>query len=1079
MTTRRSGGCVQAVLVGALLYAAAGVFTFGYADVTSSGLGTVVTPAAGTFDVTGGTRPGGGANLFHSFGNFSLAAAESANFLNDSGLATTNILSRVTGGNPSSIFGTINTLDFPGANLFLMNPAGIVFGPTAQLNVDGSFHATTADYIKLGNDGIFHADPAQASVLTASPPSAFGFLSANPQPIEVQTGGIDFDFFFPAAQLLVPEGQTLSLVGGNAPGSEIPGVSVGALDGSTPGYLVAPAGRVNLVSVASAGEATFDGVGFNVDAFAKLGGIRIGPGSLVDGKEIFIRGGRLVIDDGIVLPGAFAFELSFVGFSPLPDGGEVNIKVTDDVTITGTTFEPLTFEAPGIFVYTGDPFFISPAAKVPDVTIDAGSVSVSGFAAIQVKRNAPGETGEVVINANKVTVGSGGSIALLNFIQGDGPSLTINAKEVDVSGDGSASKFNVEGLFVQGLTHIVYPFFTEPEFITADSGNITINATDSLSVGGLGQITTDSLNFGKAGNITINAGNVLVAGTGDAQSALIGSQSSLTGDAGNITIDATGSITVQDGGRITSATLGSGNAGNVILTAAGPITLSGQDARIVGATFQPPDSQLNAFFASIYGGEPIFDADFNLIGFIPFDFDYFRNLMGNPNASLMQVLAYMRDTPIELPFTTPGPVVLVPIPGLDTTPGNAGTVSLTTPQLTLNTGTRIETSTGWEGNAGSVVGILGSLIVNSGAAIRSRSGVEFLDGTAGVGTGMGGTVTITATDSITVSGAGSAISTTTFGDGAAGDVNLSGNQVDIQNGGRAVSESGGTLGGAFFAGTGNAGTVTITATGPNTLTISGAGSRVSTSTLGAGDGGDVSLTSAGDVQILSGGSVTADSQSSGKTGTIEITAGNSIVMDNGTISTLAVTSDGGNIKLTAPNIVQLNDSQITTSVQSGVGGGGNINIDPQFIILNNSQVIANAFGGPGGNITLVANNFIQSSNSLVQASSALSTPGTIEIVSPENNVAGSIAQLARSFLDASSLLRGLCSARRTGAPSSFVVAGRGGVPVDADGYLPGFGADVAAQVASTEGAIRADAGRRDGLGLTLALAMANYLGCSQ
>ncbi|TMH24281.1 MAG: hypothetical protein E6H63_16980 [Betaproteobacteria bacterium] len=111
-------------------------------------------------------------------------------------------------------------------------------------------------------------------------------------------------------------------------------------------------------------------------------------------------------------------------------------------------------------------------------------------------------------------------------------------------------------------------------------------------------------------------------------------------------------------------------------------------------------------------------------------------------------------------------------------------------------------------------------------------------------------------------------------------------------------------------------------------------------------------------------------------------------------------------------------------------------IDPTFLVMNNSAITANAFGGPGGNITIIADNFLASSTALLQASSALSTPGTIQIVSPENNVAGSIAQLPRAFVDASRLLRGACSARREGAPSSFVLAGRGGVPPEADGYLP-------------------------------------------
>lgn len=980
MTARKYHGCVRAVQVGVLLYMAGSVFSVGYANgdggatghnITSSGLGTVVNqPGAGVYEITGGTRPGDGANLFHSFGNFSLDAGQSGNFINNSGLSTTNIIGRVTGGNPSNIFGTIQTTGFPGANLYLVNPAGILFGPTAQLNVEGSFHATTADYIKLGNDGVFYADPAQASVLTTSQPSAFGFLSANPASIEVQTGGIDFSTFQPAALLQVPEGQTLSLVGGNAAGSQVPGVSIGALDGSTPGYVLAPAGRVNLVSVASAGEATFDGAGFNVDGFAKLGDVKVGPGSIVDGKEIFIRGGRLVIDDGVVLPGAFAFELSFVGLSPLPDGGQVNIKVTDDVTIRGTSFEPLTFAAPGIFVYTGDPLgnSVSPEAKLPDVRIDADSVSISGFAAIQAQRNAPDrldeKTGNVEINANKVMVGSGGSIVLINAIQGDAPSLTINAKEVDVSGDGSASAFGFEGFAAQGLRNPAYPFSAiAAELITADSGNITINASDSLSIRGLGQATTDSRNFGRAGDITINAGNVLVAGTGDPQSALIGSQSNFAGDSGNIVINATGTITVKDGARVTSASLGSGNAGNVTLSAGGPVTLSGADARIVGATFQPPDDQLNALFESVF-----FES-----------FDSLRAEMGNPSVSLMEVLAYLRDAR-----------GLVPIPDLDLTPGDAGAVSVTTPLLTLNAGTRIETSTGWEGNAGSVVGTVGSLFVNAGASIRSRSGVEFLDGTAHVGPGNGGAIGVSAADTISISGAGSAITATTLGDGNGGDITLSANRVKISDGGSVSADS---LGGT------------------------------------------------------------------GLTGNITISAGDEIVMKNGSISTRAITSDGGNITLIAPNLIRLSDSQITTSVQSGSGGGGNISIDPEFVTLKGSSITANAFGGPGGNILLVARNFLQSADSTVEASSAQNIQGTVRIESPDNNIAGSIAQLAQNYVDSSALLPAPCAVRHSGARSTFVVAGRGGVAVDPDNYLPSFTTDEALSgVASSAARVSADAG---------------------
>jgi large exoprotein involved in heme utilization and adhesion len=164
-------------------------------------------------------------------------------------------------------------------------------------------------------------------------------------------------------------------------------------------------------------------------------------------------------------------------------------------------------------------------------------------------------------------------------------------------------------------------------------------------------------------------------------------------------------------------------------------------------------------------------------------------------------------------------------------------------------------------------------------------------------------------------------------------------------------------------------------------------------------------------------------------------------------------------------------------VAGGLGQGGNIMIDPQFVIVNNSSIIANAFGGPGGNITIIANNFLASTTSVIEASSALSTPGVIEVRSPENNVENNIAQLPAAFIDASALLRGLCTARRTGAPSSFVVAGRGGIPVDADGYLPSFATDVAAGLASTGGPTQVDAQRVHQPVLAVALLLPNELDC--
>ena len=160
-------------------------------------LGTTVTQAGNTYQITGGTRPSNGPNLFHSFGEFGVPTNHLANFLNDTALPTSNILGRVTGGNPSNIFGTIQTTGFGSANLFLMNPAGIVFGPNASLNVGGSATFTTADYLRLADGAKFNAMPGpQDASISSAPVAAFGFLGSNPAAITVQGG-----------QLAVSEGQ--------------------------------------------------------------------------------------------------------------------------------------------------------------------------------------------------------------------------------------------------------------------------------------------------------------------------------------------------------------------------------------------------------------------------------------------------------------------------------------------------------------------------------------------------------------------------------------------------------------------------------------------------------------------------------------------------------------------------------------------------------------------------------------------------------------------------------------------------------------------------------------------------------
>lgn len=198
------------------------------------------------------------------------------------------------------------------------------------------------------------------------------------------------------------------------------------------------------------------------------------------------------------------------------------------------------------------------------------------------------------------------------------------------------------------------------------------------------------------------------------------------------------------------------------------------------------------------------------------------------------------------------------------------------------------------------------------------------------------------------------------------------------------------------------------------------------------------------VNGFTGISAVAEPGATGKAGNINIQVGDRFESFQGSVSASASQSDGGDITINATNMVYLVQSSIETAVQGGAGAGGNITIDPQFVVLNKSTISANAFGGPGGNISIQAGNFIASSDSTITASSAQNIAGTVVVESPENDIAGSLSQLPQQIVDVSALLPEQCAARRAGEQSSFVVRGRGGVAINPDGYLPTFHATSAA-----------------------------------
>src|SRR5215510_7262525 len=351
-----------------------------------------------------------GNNLFHSFGQFNVHTNESATFTGPS--TVENVIGRVTGGQQSLIDGQLRS-EMPKANMYLLNPSGVMFGLNATLDVPGSFHISTADYLRMADGAKFYANLSQESVLTSAPPAAFGFLNGNPAPIAIQ-----------GSSLKVPEGKTLSAVGGDI---QITG-----------GSLSAPHGQVNIASVASAGEViptvSEQGPDLRMEGFSRLGKIEAAQGAHINtdgegGGSVVIRGGRLVVDNATISADTQGNV----------DGARVGLdaQITEDVAITnagriGTT--------------------VAGAGHGGDVRLTAGSVDGSGSATIgsTTLPNSTGNGGSTELKVKQLTLTDGARINTSTSGQGRGGASSVTATD-SISISGRDSKGAKSGLFSNAL----------------------------------------------------------------------------------------------------------------------------------------------------------------------------------------------------------------------------------------------------------------------------------------------------------------------------------------------------------------------------------------------------------------------------------------------------------------------------------------------------------------------------------------------------------------------------------------------------------------------------------------------------
>ncbi len=867
-------------------------------------------------------------NLFHSFGKFSIETGRSGTFTGPTGIE--NVIGRVTGGELSNIDGLLRcTID--GANLFLLNPAGVLFGPNATLDVKGAFHVSTADYVRFTDGTKFFADPAKNSVLSVASPEAFGFLGSNPSAITIDQ-----------CTLRVNPGETISAVGGDI---KIAG-----------GSLQAPSGRINLAGVDSAGEVVLNNPGqnpaLNVDSFSNLGQIDIAQNALLStsgdsGGTIIIRGGHFMVLDSDI----FADTL---GDS---DGAltGIDIETTGDVVLTDRSY--VTTDMTG----AGDAGRIQVAAKNVEVSNGAvlGSRAWSGSS---------GDSGHVGISAETVRVAGSGRIESRTYSgsSGNAGQVGITADTLDVDGgtisartsaSGNAGKIDVQAKQVN-VTNSGYILADAYYSSSTGRGGTVKIAADTLNVDD-GLVQTVTAGKGDAGSIDVQVRQLTLRDGGQVSAS---ARSGSSGHGGLLTVTATESVSISGAGSagydsgLYSNTEGSGNAGTIMLKA--PNIQVGTDGSIETRTFSSNNG--NAGQITIMGDNLVVDGG-----------EVRARTAGAGNAGTIDVQAK------QVTITNSGDILADTYYSSST--GRGGTVKIAADTLNVDDGL-VQAVTRGKGDAGSIDLQVRDLSIIGGGQISTSA----YSGS----TGQGGKLTINAMDSVTISeedrwGNNSGLFSSSSGSGDAGSIDIQAGRLAL-TGGAQVSTS------AFSSSSGHGGTLTITATDSVTIAgedSAGYSSGLFSNTYSSGDAGTIRVTAPtvtvgkdgqiesrtysgssgnggvvsimGDILNVDGGNILTRTADSGNAGSIDLNVRQLNVTNDAEIlaDTFFSTStgDGGQVTILA-DTVNVDDARIGTMTR-GEGKAGNIDLQVQkLFVTGGGQISTDSFGssGQGGSLTITA-----------------------------------------------------------------------------------------------------------------------------
>ncbi|BAZ25721.1 filamentous hemagglutinin outer membrane protein [Kalymmatonema gypsitolerans NIES-4073] len=978
------------------------------------------------FNITGGTQAG--SNLFHSFRDFSVVNGSEAHFNNAADI--NNIISRVTGSSVSNIDGLIKVLG--NANLFLLNPNGIIFGQNARLDIRGSFVASTANSIKFADGFEFSAKNAQSTpLLTISVPLGLQF-GANPQSIQVRGDGqgIRETALLEDTQnaLRVQPNQTLALVGGEI-----------SLEGAT---LKTAGGRIELGSVGGEGFVSLTpinkGFALGYAAGQNFGNIELSSKAVVDASGAG-GGDALLTGRRVSLKGGSQIEASTLGLQP---GGTLALNASELLEVSGS--------GSGLFV---DVYSRATGAG-GDLTINTPVLQVLDGTIVSARTRGAGNGGDLTIKTGTLLVQDGGQVSASTSGRGNGGTLTVDAsKKVEVIGTSADGKVS-SGLFTQQNT----------EGATGNAGDLTINTpvlqvqngalvsartfgagnggdltikTGTLQVKDGARVSADTFGAGKAGNLTVNASEkVEVIG-----SSANGRRASLSSDtaskskeatAGNLTIN-TAVLQVRDGAIVSASTFGAGNAGNLTVNATEKVEVTGTI---------PNGESGSRLAANTSGTGNAGNLTINTRRLVVKDSQVGTTTFGQGNGGILTVNAsesielsgYLFDEVDEYPA---GLFAQVNSQGT----GSGGKLNIETGRLSISNGAKVQVATFGQGDAGELFIRASEIDIFETDQPRYAyyptgifAGVRSTRSATGLPKGNGGSATIE-TNRLIVRNGG-VVTTTTQGLGNAGTLRI-----------RATEsiEVFGTAPGAEFRELEEPRNSEISAASTLRSTGNGGLLSIDTGKLIVRDRGTVSVRSEGKEQAA---------------GNLEINA-RSINLNNGSLTATTKSGNGGDMFLSVKDLLLLRN-QSTISATAGTaeqgGNGGNINIQAPngFVVAvrnENSDITANAFSGSGGNITINTTGifgFVLRSGTDIARLLGTTDPTQLDPSKLQTNditafsqqnpdVSQSVRTVETDFnfelvelptvvVDTSNLIDTSCAAFGNGEGNQFTVTGRGGLP---------------------------------------------------